>query len=634
MTESEGSKTSEAMLYKINDPSDLRKLNHQQLSSLCGEIRQFIVDKVSRTGGHLGSNLGAVELTVALHRVFESPKDVLLWDTGHQAYIHKLLTGRRSNFDQLRQEGGMSGYPNRAESDHDWIENSHASTVLGYAQGLAKATAASNKPEDRNRRIVAVLGDGSMTGGMAYEGLNNLGHSKSRVLIVLNDNGRSYAPTVSRLSSGLSKLRAKPQYMSARNEIEKRIKGLPGGNLAAAGLKGMKTAVREVIEPTAFFETLGVRYIGPIDGHDIAGMEQALRDANTYDGPIVVHVITQKGRGYAPAEDDAEKCLHDVKVFDPIAGPTTAKGGDYTEAFSRALLSCASRDDRLHAITAAMAGPTGLLPFQQRYPERFTDVGIAEQHAVTMAAGMAMGGLRPVICLYSTFFTRAIDQAMYDVGLHNLPVIFALDRAGITGEDGESHNGVFDMALCQRIPGITMFAPSSAQELHVMMLTALTIEGPVAIRYARGAARQVPLDDVGSDLRARKVRDGNHACVIAVGKTLEAAENAAELLASQGINIEIWDPRVVKPLDSEMLADAATHSLVFTVEDGVAVGGVGSSIANALSTMDSSARVVQMGTPDAFLKPGKPDAVAARCGIDPEGIATTIRQTIESHLSA
>lgn len=625
MVSTSGNKTAGTLLATIKSPSDLKKLSEEQLSQVSQEIRDFIVNAVSVTGGHLGSNLGAVELTLALHRTFDSPNDLLLWDTGHQAYVHKLVTGRQEGFSTLRQPGGLSGYPSRAESEHDWIENSHASTVLSYAHGVAESMSASGQ----DRRVVAVIGDGSMTGGMAFEALNNLGQSQSRVLIVLNDNGRSYAPTVSWLSGNLSKLRANPTYMSARNHIERRIKSLPRvGGLAATSIKGAKAAVREAIEPFAFFETLGVRYIGPIDGHDIVGMEQAFRDAETYEGPIVVHVLTQKGRGYAPAEDDDEKCLHDVKIFDPATGPvsTGKSAGDYTEAFSGALLHAASSNEKIHAITAAMPGPTGLLPFQDKFPTRFHDVGIAEQHAVTAAAGMAMGGLRPVVALYATFFTRAFDQAMYDVGLHKLPVVFALDRAGITGEDGASHHGILDMTLCMRIPGMTVFAPSSAQELQVMLPTALELEGPSSIRFARGAARHVSLDEIGQGLNARKVRDGQHVAIVGVGRLLASAEEAAAMLSTEGIEAAVWDPRVVKPFDQEMLRALERYDHVVVVEDGFRVGGVGSALSAELE--ESQVRITTLGVPDAFLAHGKPDSILTQLGLDGEGVAASVRKAI------
>jgi 1-deoxy-D-xylulose-5-phosphate synthase len=621
------------LLESISSPTDLARLSHDELETLAAEIRAFIVNTVASSGGHLGSNLGAVELTIALHRVFSSPRDILLWDTGHQAYVHKLLTGRQSMFSTLRQGGGLSGYPSRAESVHDWVENSHASTILSYAHGVAAAVARSASPD---RRVVAVIGDGSMTGGMAFEGLNNLGHSQSRVVIVLNDNGRSYAPTVSRLSESLTKIRLHPGLTSMRSRIEERLRDLPGvGSLAYSSLQGLYSAVREVIEPPAFFEALGVRYVGPIDGHDVAGMEVALVQAAEFEGPIVVHVLTRKGRGYAPAEDDDERCLHDAPVFDPVVGPGAdphaLKG--YTQAFNEAMLSAGERHPNLVAITAAMPGPTGLLPFAARWPDRFFDVGIAEQTAVTSAAGMAMGGLRPVVAVYSTFFSRAFDQANMDVGLHGQPVIFALDRAGITGPDGASHHGVLDMALCLRIPGMSIFAPSSAQELPVMLDTALEMSGPSAIRYPRGAARQVGPDQVGSGLNARLVKRSatGAVCILAVGKMLEAAEEAVELLAGDDIDATLWDVRVVRPLDPRMLVDAGKHDLVVTVEDGVRSGGAGSFISDAVADLHETRQgppFLNLGIPTSFIPHGSQDQILAQLGLDGAGIAAAVAKAV------
>jgi 1-deoxy-D-xylulose-5-phosphate synthase len=472
-----------------------------------------------------------------------------------------------------------------------------------------------------------------MTGGMAFEGLNNLGHSGRRVVIILNDNGRSYAPTVSKLSESVSRLRLNPQYVSANNRLERLLRDLPGvGELAYSSMQGLKAALREMLEPTAFFESLGVRYSGPIDGHDIPGVEAALRNAAEYDGPIVVHVLTSKGRGYAPAEDDDEKNLHDAPVFDPAIGPPvgqSARKADYTQAFTEEIIEVAHRHPQVVAITAAMPGPTGLLPFQSRFPDRFFDVGIAEQHAVTSAAGMAMAGLRPVVAVYSTFFTRAFDQAMYDVGLHQMPVVFALDRAGITGPDGASHHGLLDLALCLKIPGMTVFAPSSAQELKVQLRTAVDLEGPASIRYARGAARQVGDDEVGSGLSARRLRTGTDVCIIGVGKMLEAAQDAARELEERGVSATVWDPRVVKPLDPAMVADAARHPLVVTVEDGIRIGGAGSFLADAIAGLDEGRRsppVVILGTPPEFLAHGEAPTILASLGLDGPGIAAAVRK--------
>jgi 1-deoxy-D-xylulose-5-phosphate synthase len=616
------------LLQTIRSPRDLRGLDAGQLDALAGEIREFIVDAVSRTGGHLGSNLGAVELTLAVHRVFDSPRDVVLWDTGHQAYVHKMITGRQSGFAQLKQTGGLSGYPSREESEHDWVENSHASTILSYAYGFA--TGFANRGIDR--KVVAVIGDGALTGGMAFEALNNLGHSGRRVVIVLNDNGRSYAPTISRLGDSLTRLRLNPSYVQARQVVEDRLRALSGmGDFALQSINGLSAALREMIEPHAFFEALDVRYTGPIDGHDIAGVERALRHAAAYDGPIVVHVRTQKGRGYKPAETDVEKHLHDVSAFDPTTGRTPKKGGGatYTQVFSDTLLHLADRHDNLVALTAAMPGSTGLLPLAERHPDRVIDVGIAEQHAVTSAAGMAMSGLRPVFAVYSTFLSRAFDQMNLDVGLHGQPVVFALDRAGITGPDGPSHHGVLDMALSLRVPGMTVFAPSSAGELRRMLADALMLDGPSLVRFPKGTAREVADHEVGRGLAARRVVDGDQICLLAVGKMLDATVQAAEQLAADGLSVTIWDVRVVKPLDTAMLADAARHDLVVTVEDGVRNGGAGSWIADALGDLDDGYRtppILRLGTTDEYLPHGSADQIHTDLGLDATGIASATRK--------
>jgi 1-deoxy-D-xylulose-5-phosphate synthase len=614
------------LLDSIGGPADLRELSYEELDELAEEIRTFIVQAVALRGGHLGSNLGAVELTLALHRVFETPDDILLWDTGHQAYVHKIVTGRRDDFATLRQPGGLSGYPNRHESAHDWIENSHASTVLSYAHGIATAV----ELQGLDRKVVAVIGDGSMTGGMAFEGLNNLGNTGRKVVIVLNDNGRSYAPTSSKLGESLARLRADPRFVRNRARLERLIQSLPLGERLHRGIESAEAAVREMWEPPAFFEQLGVRYIGPLDGHDVEGLESALRNATEWDGPIVVHVLTQKGRGYPPAEEDEEKCLHDISgTLDAATGHITKSSTpSYTGTFTDALLAAGEADERIVAITAAMPGSTGLIPFQERFPDRFLDVGIAEQHAVTSATGMAMLGLRPVVALYSTFLTRAFDQVEFDVGLHGQPVVFCLDRAGITGDDGASHHGVLDMALLSKVPGMTIFAPSSSQELEVMLRDALAIEtGPSAIRWPKTAARQVPADQVGSGLQARKVREGDgDVCILAVGKLVEDAEHAADLLAEQGVSATVWDARVVKPLDVDMLVDAARHGLVVTAEDGIVVGGIGMQMVEGMAGLSESRqapRSVVLGTPSQYIPHGKADRILADLGLDAAGIAAS-----------
>jgi 1-deoxy-D-xylulose-5-phosphate synthase len=624
-----------SLLETIDSPGDLAQLGAEQLEELAAEIRQFIVRSVSANGGHLGSNLGVVELTIALHRVFDSPRDVLLWDTGHQAYVHKIVTGRRSRFETLRQAGGLSGYPSRAESEHDWVENSHASTILSYAHGLA---AALKNQGDGERRIVAVLGDGSMTGGMAYEALNNLGHSQSRVLIVVNDNGRSYAPTISRLAAGVARVRASAAYVKSRRRVQHTLREVPLiGDYLDRGMDGVRAALREATSnPSGFFEALGVRYIGPVDGHDIASVERVLRQAAEHEGPLIVHALTQKGRGYAPAETDGEKCLHDAPIFDPVTGPPPWAPAGYTQAFAEAIVAAGARDRRVVVLTAAMAGPTGLRPFQQRWPERFFDVGIAEQHAVTAAAGMAMGGLRPVVAIYSTFLSRAFDQINLDVGLHRLPVIFCIDRAGITGEDGPSHHGVLDMALLSQVPGMTILAPSSTAELRAMLDQALELDGPVAIRYPKGVAPSVATGGVGTGLRARLLRSGSDVCILGVGKLVGVAEEAARILDMQGVGAAVWDVRVVKPLDRAMLVSAVTHRVVVTAEDGVRRGGAGSSIESALSELARSMGVavpslVTLGIPDAYVPQGRAEVLMSEMGLDGPALAATALAALGSH---
>jgi len=644
------------VLEVIRQPSDLRGLTTTELEQLAAEIRDFVVAAVSETGGHLGSNLGAVELTLALHRVFDSPRDAILWDTGHQAYIHKIVTGRGGGFSQLRQAGGISGYPSREESAHDFIENSHASTVLSYAYGLAVARDAGQTP-NRNH-IVAVIGDGSMTGGMAYEALNNLGHSSKRVIIVLNDNGRSYAPTISNLSQGapgerkagllsktLIKIRINPVYVRRQRKLEKFLKNIPlVGTQAERGMEAFKAGIREFLQPPAFFEALGVRYIGPIDGHDIEAMEHAFSAAEqrVEEGPVVIHVITEKGRGYSPAEDDDEKHLHDAPVFDPINGPPKSVPTGYTEAFADTIIKLAEQDSRIVAITAAMPGPTGLIQFQEHFPDRFFDVGIAEQHAVTAAAGMAMGGMRPVVALYSTFLNRAWDQVVYDVAMHRLPVIFCLDRAGITGDDGPSHHGVYDMALLSKVPGMRVLAPSSTQELQQMLSDAISLAntGPVAIRYPKGLARNVDENDIGSGLQARKLVNGatKRVCILAIGKMVGAALDAAETLKANNVNVTVWDVRSCAPLDPAMITDAMQHDVVVTAEDGIRDGGIGMTIENTINDMSTSTTstthkrpvVRVLGVPTTFVPTAKPNVILHQMGLDSEGIVAQVLRALSN----
>jgi 1-deoxy-D-xylulose-5-phosphate synthase len=623
------------ILPSIETPADLQKLSYEELDELSEEIRQFIIETVTNnpTGGHLGSNLGVVELTLALHRVFDSPKDIILWDTGHQAYVHKLLTGRRYGFKNLRQRGGLSGYPNRSESQHDWIESSHASTALSYAHGLSVALEQRREliGHGGKRHVVAVVGDGSLTGGMAYEALNNLGHSNQRVVIVLNDNGRSYAPTISKLSESLTSLRLNKTYLTLRGRLRRTVPHLPKvGKAAYLGIDGLTSVVREMVTPHTFFENLGVRYIGPIDGHDIESMESTLKSAAQWDGPILVHVLTTKGLGYEPAIDDDMK-MHDYKL-PPRHDDEEVAPQSFSQAFSDALVALASADERVVAITAAMAGPTGLLNFQAQFPDRFLDVGIAEQHAVTAAAGMAMGGLKPVVAVYSTFFSRAFDQAHLDVGLLNLPVVFVFDRAGVTGDDGPSHHGLLDIALCLAIPNMTVFAPSTAEEVPGMLATALSMSTPTALRFPKTLPK--PFDGkVGDGLEARVVQRGDGSlCVLAVGKMAPSAYHALELMGEGASRVTLYDVRVLPP-DSAMIDDALSHERVVTVEDGTRHGGAGTLMVSAIrSRAQDLARPFPttriLGTPRAYLEQHRPDKLLAELGLDAEGLAAAFSRLL------
>jgi 1-deoxy-D-xylulose-5-phosphate synthase len=623
------------ILPSIETPADLQNLSYEELDQLSEEIRQFIIEAVTTnpTGGHLGSNLGVVELTLALHRVFDSPNDILLWDTGHQAYVHKLLTGRRYAFKNLRQRGGLSGYPNRSESEHDWIESSHASTALSYAHGLSVALQQRKEliGHGGQRHVVAIVGDGSLTGGMAYEALNNLGHSNQRVVIVLNDNGRSYAPTISKLSESLTAIRLNKTYLTMRGRLRRTVPHLPKvGKAAYLGIDGLTSVVREMVTPHTFFENLGVRYIGPIDGHDIESMENTLKSASQWDGPILVHVLTTKGLGYEPAIDDDLK-MHDYKL-PPRHDDEEVPPQSFSQAFSDSLVALASADDRVVAITAAMAGPTGLLNFQAQFPDRFFDVGIAEQHAVTAAAGMAMGGLKPVVAVYSTFFSRAFDQAHLDVGLLNLPVVFVFHRAGVTGDDGPSHHGLLDIALCLAIPNMTVFAPSTAEEVPGMLATALSMSTPTAIRFPKTLPK--PFDGkVGDGLEARVVRRGDGSlCVLAVGKMAPAAYKALELMGDDASKVTLYDVRVLPP-DATMIDDALTHERVVSVEDGTRHGGAGTLMVSALRSRAQdlgrpfpTTRI--LGTPRAYLEQHRPDLLLAELGLDPEGLAAAFTRLL------
>lgn len=639
-------KPSYPLLDTISSPDDLKALSLEECEILAAEIRQFIVEAVTTGGtGHLGSNLGAVEITLAMHRVFTSPRDVLLFDTGHQSYVHKLVTGRHAGFALLRREGGLSGYPSRAESEHDWIENSHASTALSYAFGIAQAFKMSG--EDATRRVVALVGDGALTGGLAYEAMNNLGHADSRVCIILNDNGRSYAPTVSRLSESLTQLRLSPSFSAIQSRVTRVLQDLPGvGTLAGQSIRSLTAAIRELVEPQVFFEALGIRYAGPIDGHNIAAVEQALKRAATWKGPIVLHVLTTKGKGYGPAEEDTVQCLHDYKLQPQLASPGIAiddgavtsgprsPDRNYTEAFGQAMLDIASRDERVVAITAAMPGPTGLLSFEAHHPDRFLDVGIAESHAMTAAAGMAMAGFRPVVAIYSTFLSRCFDQENLDVGLHRAPVVICADRAGITGDDGASHHGVLDMVLGLAVPGLVIFAPAEPSEIAPMLETALGLDKPSIIRYPKTPGPGA-LARAGTGMRSRVLREGSGDIVlVGIGKLAATSLEAAKMLERDGLDVTVLDPRVVRPLDPALVERCRNARLVVTAEDGLVHGGAGQHLRGVLEraaelVSERPPSVLCLGVPTVYVGHADPDVILQRLELDASGIAASTRTASE-----
>ncbi|MDQ2960019.1 MAG: 1-deoxy-D-xylulose-5-phosphate synthase [Candidatus Dormibacteraeota bacterium] len=615
------------LLEEISGPQDLRALGSTDLDRLCAEIREHLVSAVARTGGHLGPNLGVVELTVAMHRVFDSPHDRIVFDTGHQAYVHKMLTGRLDQFATLRQKGGLSGYPSRRESEHDVVENSHASTALSYA--LALATARELKGE--GGKVICLIGDGALTGGMSYEALNNIGHRQPQMIIILNDNGRSYAPTVGGIAENLGQLRLSPKYERAKGAAGQTLRQLPVvGESAYGAAKRMKDSLKQLVSPISIFETLGLKYGGPIDGHDIRALEKAMRDAASYNGPVVIHVVTDKGHGYSPAVEDEVDKFHGVSSFDPSSGHFSSKPATWTDVFGEALVEAAEKDDRIVAITAAMASSTGLLEFAERFPERFFDVGIAEQHAVTFAAGLAMQGLRPVVCIYSTFLQRAFDQVTCDVALHGLPVTFILDRAGITGDDGASHHGMLDMAYLRCIPGMTVAAPSTPDDLRGMFATALAHDGPFAIRYPRGAAPQAAtaaLDPIAIG-RVHVLREGTEVALLAIGKMVGVALAAADLLASDGVSCTVVDARFVKPVDAEIATLASRHRVAVTIEDGTIVGGFGDAVLEAFAGADVEIPVRRLGLPDSFIEHGGQALLLEQFGLSPAGVVEAVRALV------
>jgi 1-deoxy-D-xylulose-5-phosphate synthase len=616
------------LLDRINGPEDLKDLSQEQLNLLAAEIRDVLVESVTKTSGHLGPNLGVVELTIALHRVFDSPKDKLIFDTGHQSYVHKLLTGRYQEFSTLRQAGGLSGYPCRAESEHDLVENSHASTSLSYADGMAKAYKLRG---EHDRKVVAVIGDGALTGGMAWEALNNIAVARdSRLVIVVNDNGRSYQPTIGGLASHLSAIRVSQRYEHVLDLIKSTVSSAPiVGSPLFGALHGAKKGLKDFLQPQVLFEDLGIKYIGPVDGHNEAVTELALRQANEYGGPVLVHVITRKGFGYALAEQNEEDRLHQVG---PAGAPKPAKRS-WSDVYGDEMVAIGARRPDVVAITAAMLHPVGLAPFKAAYPDRVYDVGIAEQHAMTMAAGLAMAGLHPVVSIYATFLNRAFDQLLMDVALHKLPVTVTLDRAGVTGPDGASHNGMWDGSILQVVPGLRVAAPRDASRIAELLNEAVeVVDGPTVVRWPKG--------DVGAEAEAvgrlgrmdvLAVPDaelGQDVLLLGAGPMAVTCVEVASRLADHGIGVTVVDPRWVKPVDEAVVQAAAQHRLVAVVEDNGRVGGFGDAVARLLRDHDVDVPVKTFGLAQEFLDHGTRAAILDAAGLTPQHLARQLTEAV------
>jgi 1-deoxy-D-xylulose-5-phosphate synthase len=605
------------VLERVNSPEDLRSLSQAKLETLALEIRNLLIETVAKTGGHLAPNLGVVELTIALHRVFNTPKDKLIWDVGHQCYIHKIITGRRESFETLRRFGGISGFPSRDESIYDVFGTGHASTSISAALGLAKA----RDLNQDNHAVAAVIGDGALTGGMALEALNYAGHIKANIIVVLNDNEMSIAKNVGALSGYLTRLRTDPMYHRSREEFEGLIQKIPAiGPKMFRILDRLKDSVKYLVVPGMFFEELGYTYLGPVNGHNITALLNTLGKAKSLKGPVLVHVVTKKGMGYPPAEKDPD-LFHGVGPFEIKSGRVVGSPRiSYMEVFGKTIVKLAEEDPRIIAITAAMTTGTGLRSFAERFPHRFFDVGIAEQHAVTLAAGLAVGGWRPVVAVYSTFLQRAYDQIIHDVSLQRLPVVFALDRSGLVGEDGVTHQGLFDLAYLRSIPNMTLMAPQDENELQHMLKTAIAYNGPCAVRYPRGAGTGCELDKEPQILpygQALVLRDGKDVSLFAVGNMVGPALEAAELLSRQGIEAAVVNVRFIKPLDEKLLLHFAKNTQkVVTIEEGILAGGFGSAVGELL--LDSGltgVELVRKGIGDIFVEHGAPDVLREKFGL-------------------
>lgn len=621
------------LLAGISSPADVKALDPEQLQKLAAEIRDFLVHKVSATGGHLGPNLGVVELTIALHKVFNSPEDPVIFDTSHQSYVHKILTGRHDQFDTLRQQGGLSGYTCRAESEHDWTESSHASAALSVADGLSKAAARRGKI---GTKTIAVVGDGALTGGMCWEALNNIAADKnSNVVIVVNDNGRSYSPTIGGLADNLAQLRMQPFYDRVMEQGKSTLNSMGWvGRRTFDVMHAFKEGVKNTVITTEMFPELGMKYVGPVDGHNLKALENAFEYAQEYEGPLIVHVVTEKGRGYAPAEANTADLMHSTGVIDPRTGdPLSESGPSWTGVFSRAVIAAAEEREDIVAITAAMAGPTGLAAFGEKFPDRFYDVGIAEQHAVASAAGLALGGLHPVVAIYATFMNRAFDQVLMDVALTKLPVTFVLDRSGITGNDGASHNGVWDLSLLSIVPGIRIAAPRDGVQLEEQFAEALTVDdGPTVVRFPKGNLPEPieAVEQLGDGVDVLRYADADDSedtpsvLIVAVGSLAKEALVAAEELVADGCNVTVVDPRWVVPIAPSLVAMAADHDLVVTVEDGVMHGGVGALLAESLTSASIDVPVRHIAVPEKFLDHASRGQIMAELQLDAPGIIAQV----------
>ncbi len=604
-----------------SDPGEIRKLDPDQLTALCGDIRAFLIERISQTGGHLSSNLGVVELTLAIHRSFDSPRDKIVFDVGHQAYVHKILTGRADSFENLRQTGGLSGYPSREESPHDLVENSHASTSLSYALGLAVA--------NPDQWVIAVIGDGALTGGMAYEAFNHISHVKPpNLIVVINDNGRSYAPTVGGLTRFLGKVRTDPRYEGTKKALGAVLREVPvfGDDLDERAFR-LKESLKQIVHPSTYFDVLGLKYTGEVDGHNLEELHEVFERAKDLGETVVVHAVTMKGRGYQPAIEDTKDMMHGVGKFDVDTGLPLSKQARYTNVFGEALAEAATRHSDVVAITAAMESSTGLSKLALRSPERVFDVGISEQHAVTLAAGLAMGGLRPVVAIYSTFLQRAFDQIMMDVALHQLPVVFAIDRAGVTGPDGSSHHGVFDLSYLRMVPHMAIASPSDATELCGLLETALTVDQPVAIRFPRAsvsAMPDLPVEAYPFGQWEIVANGGSDVLLLATGRLAQEAEKAFGRLAEQGVSATVINARWIKPMDPRLEEWANAHDRIVTIEDNVIAGGFGAGVAEFLAHAGIDRPLTMLGIDDEFLPFGDPATILAEQGLDADGIVKAV----------